>query len=1060
MMNEDVFVFPVAPSQQRMWFLDQFQPGNPAFNNAMCLRLRGPLDPSRLGQALRGLLERHEALRTWFGVVESELVQVVAAQIALPLEHRDLSGAPDEQRDLLLQEEQRASAVAPFELSRGPLCRFVLYRRSEQDHELLVVLHHIISDGWSFAVFFQELSVLYTSALGGGPGLPELPLQYADFSVWQRDEALQGQFDDQIAWWKERLVGLEPLEFPTDLPRPPVQGYKGVNHQFRIEAELVVRLKQLASREGATLFMVLFAAFGVLLHRCSGQLDFGIGFPVAGRGRSELEGLIGFFINTLVLRVDFSGNPTLIELLRRVREASLDAISRQDVPFDRIVEAVRPKRDMSRPPLFQALFLFQNTPSLAMTWPGLSAEVREVLAGTAQLDMTLSLSEQAGALEGFFNLNSELFSAETGARMARQFATLLAAVAATPEQLITRLSLLPQSERQLLVSDWNATATTVPQVCIHELFEAQAARVPESIAIQSAGQLVSYRNLEERSNRLAHFLRARGVGPNVPVALFLERSLSLAVGMLGVLKAGGAYLPLDPSYPKDRLAFMLQDSAAPLLLTQESLINQVPESSAQIVCLDRGWKEIAEQDSSRLEGLHREGLLAYLLYTSGSTGRPKGVMIEHHSVVNFLSSMAKMPGLTENDVLYSVTSPSFDIFGLELFLPLMVGARVAFASRLQVVDGSLLLDALARSRATVLQATPSMFRLILGAGELPPAVRVFCGGEALPAPLAERLCEGGREVWNLYGPTETTIWSTMHRVQPGQQVLVGRPIANTQTYVLDALLQPTPVGVPGELYIGGEGVARGYLNRPDLTRERFIEDPFRGTADARMYRTGDRVRWKPNGQLEFLGRIDNQIKLRGYRIELGEIEAALLTHPEVKVAAVIVREDAPGQVRLVGYVVANSGAGVPFLELRNHLKRLLPEYMLPSAFVFMDALPLTPNGKLDRKALPIPERMAISRDVFAMHDLNPIQRSIAAIWAELLQIDSFSVSDNFFDLGGNSVLLVHMLAELLQTFGVEIPIQVAFSDPSLGGLGDAIENMLREETPASTPASIRIPLRG
>jgi len=785
-----------------------------------------------------------------------------------------------------------------------------------------------------------------------------------------------------------------------------------------------------------------------LLYRYTAQDDIIVGSPIAGRIRVDTEGLIGFFINNLVLRTDLSGNPTFRELLGRVREVALGAYTHQDIPFEKLVEELRPKRDLSRNPLFQVMFALQNTPRFDLKLPGLTLSPFEVDNGTARFDLTLFLAETDGGLTGAVRYSTDLFDAATITRMLGHFSTLLEGVVANPDQRLSDLPLLTNVERQQLVVKWNDTFTDCPMdSCIHQLFEMQVEQTPDAVAAVFEDQELTYQELNHWANQLAHHLQALGVGPETLVGIHVERSLEMVVGLLGILKAGGAYVPLDPAYPKERLAFMLEDAQVPVLLTQERLLPQLPRCEAQVVCLDAGWdaitREREENPGIRVNGDH----LAYVIYTSGSTGRPKGVQILHRSLVNCLNSTSQKVGLTDQDTLLAVTTLSFDIAGLEIFLPLVVGARVIVVSREVASDGTQLLKKLTDSGATAMQATPATWRLLLRAGWLGSnRFKVLCGGDTLSQELAGELLNRGCSVWNLYGPTETTIWSATYLVERKEGAIpIGKPIGNTQIYLLDCNLQPVPVGVPGEIYIGGYGLARGYLNQPALTAEKFIPNLFNGERGGRLYKTGDLARYLPDGAIEFLGRTDYQVKISGYRIELEEIEVVIAQHSTVRETVVTVLEDEPGDKRLVAYVVCNQGQIPGTDELHRFVKEKLPTYMVPSAFVILDALPQTPNGKVDRRALPAPDWTRPELESAFVAPVSPIEKVLAGIWAEVLGLERVGIHDNFFDLGGHSLLGTRVISRVLNTLGVEVPLRSLFEVPTVADMAMVIIQIQAKE---------------
>jgi amino acid adenylation domain-containing protein len=918
-------------------------------------------------------------------------------------------------------------------------------RLAAEEHVLLLTMHHMISDGWSHGLFWRDLAVLYEAFDTCKPTpLPALPIQYADFACWQRQWLRGEALETQLTYWKQQLAGLATLHLPTDYPRPAVQTFRGARHPMVLSQSLVEALKVLSQRHGVTLFMTLLAVFQALLHRYTGQDDIPVGSLIANRNRVEIEELIGFFVNTLVLRTDLSGNPSFRDLLGRVRAVCLGAYAHQDLPFEKLLEELRPQRELSRNPLFQVLFALHNTPRQAPELLGLSVSSLEVDPGTARFDLALDLWETPEGLHGWFEYSTGLFDAATIARIEGHLQTLLEGIVAAPQQRLSMLPLLTADERHRLLVEWNTTGIDSPHdQCIHQIFEAQVAQTPDAVAVVCEGELLTYCELNRRANQVAHYLGTLGVGPEVLVGLCMERSLEMIVGLLGILKAGGAYVPLDPAYPQERLAFMLEDAQVAVLLTQEQLSGELPEHRAHTICLDTDWKTIAgKSEANPVSGVTADNL-AYVIYTSGSTGSPKGVQILHRAVVNFFNSMSQQPGLTAQDILLAVTSVSFDIAALELYLPLIVGACLVVVSRDVAMDGAQLMKKLANSGATVMQATPATWSLLLEAGwQDSKHLKILCGGEALPCELAVQLLARGSSLWNMYGPTETTIWSAVYPVDLQERSIhIGRPIANTQVYVLDRHLQPIPIGVPGELYVGGVGLARGYLHRPELTAERFIPNPFSTEPGARLYKTGDLVRYLPDGNLEFLGRLDDQIKLRGCRIELGEIEAVLGQHPAVRQVVVLAREDAPGDTRLVAYVVPQQEPPPTSSVLRNFLQQRLPSFMVPSAFVLVHALPLTPNGKLDRRALPAPAQTRSQPQDTCMAPQDALELQLTKIWEKVLGITPIGVRENFFELGGHSLLAVRLFAQIKKAFGRQLPLATLFQAPTV----EQLAGMLRQE---------------
>ncbi|MDZ8221786.1 amino acid adenylation domain-containing protein [Nostoc sp. ChiVER01] len=1055
---------PLSFAQQRLWILEQFDPGNSVYNIPLAYRLTGSLNVALLEQCLVEIVRRHQILRVTFISIDGQPSQVISPDITLNLPLVDLSQLPIKQREIEDKRLAAQEAQQPFDLVQGPLFRFQLLRLTEKEHVLLLILHHIIADGWSSEVFFQELTALYEAfAAGKSSPLLELSVQYTDFVYWQRQWLQGAVLESQLDYWKQQLSGNLPiLELPGDRPRPPVQTYSGEICRQMLPQDLTDALKALSQQSGVTLFMTLLAAFKVLLHRYTGQEDILVGSPIAGRNQVETEGLMGLFVNTLVMRTDLSGNPTFREILDQVRQVALGAYDHQDLPFEKLVEELKPERDRSHSPLFQVMF--------AMNPPWTKGAEREVAdlkiastfgythSGTAKLDLTLVMRDTGKGLRASFEYNTDLFDEATIARMLGHFQTILEGILANPKQRISELPLLTPAERQQLFIEWNKTQTDYPRhACIHQLIEAQVESTPNAVAVVFGNEQLTYRELNSRANQLAHYLRSLGVQTNELVGICLDRSLEMVVGVLGILKAGAAYLPLDPNHPEARVAFMLEDSQAKVLLTQQRLVEFLPKNTAKLVEIDADFQFIIEQNQENLlcgkDTTPKN--LAYVIYTSGSTGIPKGVKVPHRSVVNLLTSMRERPGLTQQDILLSVTTLSFDIAVLEIFLPLIVGATTFIVSREVATDGEKLLTTLNHSQATVMQATPATWQLLLAAGwQGSQHLKILCGGEALSTSLAKELVNRTQSVWNMYGPTETTVWSTCYSILKDGIPLIGQPIANTQIYLLDSCLQPVPVGVPGEMYIGGAGVTLGYLNRSELTQERFISNPFSQEPNAQLYRTGDLVRYRADGNLEYLQRMDDQVKIRGFRIELGEVELAIAQYPGVKQAVVIAPEVVPGEKRLVGYVVPNSQQKIAIAELRNLLQIKLPNYMVPSVFVILDTLPLNTNGKVDRKALPVDNLAnAEIEKIFATAE-DPLQFQLTKIWENVLNIYPIGIKDNFFDLGGHSLLAIRLFSQINKTFGQNLPTAILFQAPTI----EQLTNILRQQG-CSTRWSSLIPIQ-
>ncbi|AGC43389.1 non-ribosomal peptide synthetase [Myxococcus stipitatus DSM 14675] len=1046
---------PLSFAQQRLWFLEQMDPGSASYNLPVALRLEGRIDVEALRRAFEALVARHETLRTTFVLNDEQPRQQVHAPVGWTLPVIDLSKLADSERGPAVREHAHQEARQPFDLVAGPLLRTSLLRLSEQEHVLLVTMHHIVSDGWSMGILVRDTAALYETFHSGTPlALPQLTVQYADFASWQRDWLQGAALDQQLDYWRTQLAAPPVLELATDRPRPPVQTFRGATLPVRVPQELSASVKALAQQSGATPFMVLLAGFQALLSRYSGQDDVCVGSPIAGRTSAETEGLIGFFVNTLVLRARVESNTSFRELLAQVRSTTLGAYEHQDVPFEKLVEALQPQRDLSRNPFFQVMFSLQNEPVQAFTLPGLSLQPVETDSTSAKFELLLSLAEGPRGFTGGLEYNTDLFDASTVERMVGHLLSLLTHALARPDLPLSSLELLTPRERHQLLVEWNTSTAFPDDACVHHLFQAQAARTPDATALVVGTSRLSYRQLDSRSNQLALALRSRGVGPDVRVAVCLERSADLVIALLSILKADGAYVPLDPNHPADRRAFVLADSQAHLLLTQQSLLSSSPVPT---LCLDSEahlFSSLPAAEPPPSSSLPSN--LAYVLYTSGSTGRPKGVCLEHRNSVSFLRWALSVFSPLQLAGTLAATSVTFDLSVFELFAPLSCGATVFLA------DNALALPSLpARDEVTLLNTVPSAAAELVRSGGLPSSISTInLAGEPLPGALARALFQHSsvRSLFNLYGPTEDTTYSTFSLVSPdsSSEPTIGLPLSGSQAFVLDSLLQPLPIGVPGELFLAGSGLARGYLSRPDLSAERFIPNPFSSSPGARMYRTGDRVRWLPNGHLEYLGRIDFQVKLRGFRIELGEIEALLHLHPSVHQAVLLAREDVPGDKRLVAYLSPRPDSSLDASVLRSFLKDSLPEYMVPSAFVLLPSLPLNPNGKIDRKALPPPDASSLSSSGF-IAPRNPTEATLAALFSELLRVPRVGALDDFFSLGGHSLLATQALFRIRSAFGVELPLRALFESPSVALLAERIQAAARGAILSSRPPLKALP---
>ena len=1033
---------PLVPSfsQQRLWFLDQLEPGSAAYNIPAAVRLLGELDTGLLERAYTEVVQRHEDLRITFTSVEGRPRLVIAPELRLPLRVDELTDLPAGERETEALRRVADEASRPFDLATGPLLRLTLLRLGERDHVLLLIIHHIISDVWSIGVFFREIVALYEAFSAGRPSpLPELPIQYPDFALWQQQWLSGDSPQKQLVYWKKQLGGAPAvLELPTDRPRPPVQTFRGARRNLHLPAELVRPLQALGQMEDASLFMTLQAGLAVLLGRYTGQEEVLTGTPMANRTRVELERLIGFFVNMLVLRSDMTGTPTFRQLLARVREATLGAYANHDLPLETILEELSLERDPSRNPLFQVTFAFQNAPVPPLAAPGLSVQPFEIQERTSRFDLEFDLRDVGDGFGGFIAFNTDLFEPSTIDRMARCYATLLAAAGARPDERISELPLLTSEERNQLLVGWNHTAASYPrEEPVHRLFEAQAARTPDAVALETDRLRMTYRELDRRANRLALHLRDLGVGAEDLVGLCAERSPELIVGLLAILKAGAAYLPLDPAYPVERLAFLLADAGAGLVLAQPALAGALPEE-ARVVPL------IAEEEGETAPSVPVGGdHLAYVMYTSGSTGTPKGVAVPHRAVARLVLGTG-YARFGEGEVMLHFAPASFDASTFEIWGALLHGGRLAIHP-----PGTPSLEELGQflreHGCTTVWLTAGLFHEIVErAPETLSGVRqLLAGGDALSLPhVRKALAVLDGTLINGYGPTEGTTFTCCHPMTSTEgldfTVPIGRPIANTRVHLLDSAGQPAPVGVLGELYAGGDGLARGYHGRPDLTAERFVPDPF--NAGERLYRTGDLARWRPDGSIEFLGRTDHQVKVRGFRIEPGEIEAALARHPTVGPVVVMAREDRPGDKRLVAYFVPREGADAPTVtELRDFLGERLPSYMVPSAFVQLSDLPLTANGKVDRRALPAPDGTRPEMEAQYVEPRTAVERQLAALWSEVLEVERVGARDSFFELGGQSLLATQIVSRVRDAFGVEVPLRALFQEPTVEGLAAAVE---------------------
>ena len=1048
---------PLSFAQERFWFLDRLQPGLSSYNIPAGLRLTGALDAGAVERALGTLVRRHELLRTTFHEVDGVPLQVVAPAGALALPVEDLSGLDADPRAAAVQRLVAEEAVRPFDLATGPLFRPRLLRLAQDEHVLLMCMHHVVSDGWSGNVILREIAALYEAYREGRePALPELPVQYGDYALWQRHHLRGAALERQVAYWRQMLAGApELLELPADHPRPPVPSSRGATVPVIVRPEVLERLRVIGRAEGATLYMVVLATFQALLGRYAGVDDVVVGAPVSGRTRSEVEGLVGPFVNTLVLRTDLSGDPPFRELVRRVRETVLGGLGHQDVPFERLVAELQPERSLSHSPLFQVVFMIDDLDDpaagaaesavLESTRDGLRVQAVVPEATSSRFDLTLALKAHVRGITGTLQYSTDLFGAATAARMAEHVVRLLTRIGEDGGARLSALDLLSDGERRQVLAEWGgADASPAAASCIHPLVAAQAARTPDAVALVSGGEALTYGELDRAANRLAHHLAARGAGPESVVAIVAERTPRTAVAMLAVLKAGAAYLPLDPAYPAERLRFMRADAAARLVVADGPLPEGLRDDAVGVVDLRAEADAVATRPDHAPDAAVHPDNLAYVIYTSGSTGRPKGVAVAHRGVPHLAAWKRSRLGQGPGDRALQFASFSFDAAVEELFGCLLAGGTLVMAPREALMPGEPLRRTLVDGRVAFATLPPAVLA-VMDPAELPDLRVVVSAGEALPATLAERWA-GAVQLHDAYGPTEATVAATSRRVPAeGGAASIGRPLEHVRVRVLDGRMGLVPAGIPGELYVGGAGLARGYLGRPALTAERFVPDPFSAVPGARLYRTGDRAYWRPDGTLAYGGRLDAQVKVRGFRIEPGEIEAALLRQADVSAAAVAVREDAPGDRRLVAYVVGGAQADA----LRAGLRQALPEHMVPAAFVALTELPRTPSGKLDRRAFPAPDYASAPERYVAPR--TQTEALLARIWADVLRVERVGAADSFFGLGGHSLLAIRMASRVRDAFAVELPLRVVFERPVMGELAERIDALRSADGPVLPP---------
>jgi amino acid adenylation domain-containing protein len=1080
-VEEDVFIFPASFAQQRLWFIEQLLPGAALYNSPLVFRLTGSLQPTYLHRSIEAIVQRHESLRTTFEVINGQLVQVVAPGLPVPLKVVDLRELSASIREDIALQQIWQEIQQPFHLNQAPLFRVQLWQLQDSEHLLLMTLHHIIFDEWSSGVLIRELGEHYTAWLEGKPAvLPDLPIQYADFAHWQR-QWLQGEvLNTQLRYWKQQLQDVPVLDLPgvasRSLQHPLGQGHEGASQLLELPQQLLDDLEAFSQQAGVTLFMTLLTAFQTLLHRYTGQTDMAIGSPIANRHRSELEGLIGFLVNSLVLRTNLAGDPTFQELLERVREVTLAAYAHQDLPFEKLVEELQPVRSLNQNPLFQVVFALQNTPMEQLKLPGLVLSPVELETKTARFDLELYLWkcgdnfrnlwgkqwQQSDGLRGVVIYNTDLFDSSTITALLHHFQTLLKGIIANPKARLSELPLITIEEQEKLLQRWHQNQSDYPNnVGIHELFEAQVQKHPNTIAVQFGEQSFTYQQLNQGSNQLARYLQTLGITPGIPIGICLERGVEAIAAMLAILKAGGAYVPLDPTYPPERLHFMLTDAKIPLVLTQTNWADSLSTDNTQIVCLEQVWDAIAQESDKNLSIPCTAEQLAYIIYTSGSTGTPKGVMVPHRAVNRLVCAtdyvqIEPSDGAARNtrgDRIAQVANLAFDAATFEVWGALLNGAQLIGIERETTLSPTDFVAELQQQNISILFLTTALFNQTVS--QIPTAFKslkyLLFGGEMVNVERVRAILQHGKpqHLLHVYGPTENTTFSTWYEVQNISEnittIPIGQAIANTQIYVLDTNLNPVPAGVIGEIYLGGDGLAHGYLNRPELTAERFIRAELPEVLPV-LYKTGDRAFYRPDGNIEFLGRTDHQVKIRGFRVELGEIETAIAQHPAVQTAVVIVREVDQDR-QLIAYVVPHSftlpSEQPTERKLRSFLKAKLPTYMVPAAFVVLNALPLTPNGKVDQKALPPPPLNRVEEAEQETSNIAPttsLEAALAEVWSQLLGRKA-GIHDNFFELGGHSLLATQLVSRIRDRFQVELPLRTVFETPTIAELAQTIESL-------------------
>ncbi|OQK16460.1 hypothetical protein AU255_00700 [Methyloprofundus sedimenti] len=1037
-------IAPLSFAQQRLWLLCQLESENSAYNIPTAIRLSGKLDYRAMEKAFNAIIKRHAILRTKFVMENEQPRQMIIPEVSVNIPVEDISGSFSESMNLFLQDIIYSEGIKAFDLKDFPLFRFrLLYlgnKTGEKEYIFLITMHHIISDGWSAAILFREFSVLYSAYCNETKSLlPDLAIQYADFASWQRKWLQGARLEKQLNYWREQLNGSPTLlKLPIDHPRPSVQNSNGKTYKFSITSNLAKNLNLYCQQKGLTLFSVLISTLNILLYRYGGQSDINIGIPVANRNRFETESLIGFFVNTLVIRSNLSGNPCLIDFLEKVNQTSIDALEHQDLPFEKLVETIQPERDLSYSPVFQVMFVLHNVPLGSLNVDGLVITPLDIDYGTTKFDLVLHATELNGWIEAAFEYNTDLFEQDTIMRLAVHYESLLKSIVESPDvSKLSELSLLLGEERSKTLHEWNDTQADYPKnKCLHHIFEERAEINPNKVAVVYKKKTIKYKKLNEDANRLANYLRSEGVKPEMQVAICIDRSLEMIVGLLGILKAGGCYVPIDPSYPKKRITHLLIDSRSILLLTKEPLLARLPKVSPKTICLDSAWGKISKYSKENLSSKMIPENSAYMIYTSGSTGKSKGVVISHRNIVN--STYARLHYYQEPiDCFLLLSSFAFDSSVAGIFWTLIQGGKLCISSDEMLADSSVLVECIVQDKVTHLLALPAFYNLLLEHAtrdKIDSLGTVILAGDVCPSIMVNQHYAKFPQVelYNEYGPTETTVWCSVYQTKAfdeGISSSIGKPISNIQIYILDKCLSPVPVGVNGEIYIGGGGVARGYFEQPKQTAMQFVPNFFRGDG-SRLYKTGDLARFSLGGNIEFLGRTDYQVKIRGFRIELTEIEAQLLQCQQIKDAVVMAREDQPGEKRLVAYIVCSAQVQQDAEYFRTILKKNLPTYMLPSMYIFMDELPLNPNGKLDRNALPA----LGSRHLLATEYIAPrsqVEQRLAQLWSDVLGVEEVGVHDDFFGLGGHSILATQLLFKIRESFSCNLPLLDLFQSPTL-----------------------------